>query len=344
MLTDTWKKIREKQFAPIYLLYGEEMFFINETKELIIHHALQEDEADLNLSVYDLEETPIHEAIEDAETLPFIGERKVVLLKNPFFLTAEKTKDKVEHHLEKLMNYLEFPSPFSILIFEAPYAKLDERKKITKLLKQHGEAVESKSLNENEAKDWIKSRFRTNEVEIKDTAADELLQLTGLHMATIAKEIEKLSLFAGKGGVIDEQIVRMLVPRSVEQNIFDLVERVVHKQLSEGLKILYDLFQNNEEPIKIVALLAAQFRLINHVKQLAKSGYGQQQMASILKVHPFRVKLALKQAQLFTDDELKKIIEMLAEADFDMKNGKMDKRLILELLLLKLGEQKTINY
>jgi DNA polymerase III subunit delta len=343
MLTDILKKIQKKQFAPIYLLYGEEIFFINEITQLIIHNALHEDEIELNVSVYDLEETPIELAIEDAETLPFFGERKVILLKNPYFLTAEKSKDKVEHHLEKLIHYLEFPSPFSILIFEAPYDKLDERKKITKLLKQHGEAVESKSLNENEAKAWIKKRFRTYEVEIKDSAMEELLQLTGLHMAAISKEIEKLSLFTGKGGVIDEQSVRLLVPRSVEQNVFDLVEKVVRKQLSEGLKILNDLIHNNEEPIKIVALLAAQFRLINHVKQLSKSGYGQQQMASILKVHPFRVKLAMKQAQLFTDDELKKIMDMLAEADFEMKNGKMDKRLILELLLLKLGDEKTLR-
>ncbi|MDA6151297.1 hypothetical protein OSK18_27825, partial [Escherichia coli] len=80
MVFDIWKQIKAKSFAPIYLLYGTEPYLINETKQLLINNVLSEDEADFNLSSYDLEETPIDTALEDAETFPFMGERRLIFL------------------------------------------------------------------------------------------------------------------------------------------------------------------------------------------------------------------------------------------------------------------------
>ena len=76
-----------------------------------------EDELDFNFSQFDLEETPIETALEDVETLPFIGERRLIFMQNPFFLTAEKTKSKVEHSIKRLETYLADPVPYSIVVF-----------------------------------------------------------------------------------------------------------------------------------------------------------------------------------------------------------------------------------
>ena len=83
-----WKKIEKKQFSSIYVLYGTEQFLINETKQKLIANVLTEEEREFNLSTYDLTETPIETVIEDAETFPFFGERKLIIAQNPFFLTA----------------------------------------------------------------------------------------------------------------------------------------------------------------------------------------------------------------------------------------------------------------
>ena len=148
MVLDIWKKISKKQIDPVYLLYGTEAFLINETKQILIDHVLDEEEKDFNLSVYDLEETPIEAALEDAETFPFMGEKRLVILQNPVFLTSEKTKGKVEHNLAKLEEYLSQPAPYSIVVFSAPYEKLDERKKVTKELKRKAEVFEANKLTE----------------------------------------------------------------------------------------------------------------------------------------------------------------------------------------------------
>ncbi|WP_078545526.1 DNA polymerase III subunit delta [Litchfieldia alkalitelluris] len=335
MNLEIWKNIKRNNISSTYLLYGTESFLINETKDLLISKVLTEEEKDFNLSVYDLEEVPVEVAIEDAETLPFLGDKRIVLLKNPSFLTSEKAK--VEHNTSKLEEYLNAPAPFSILILIAPYAKLDERKKITKLLKRQAEVLEANTLNEKELITWIRERASLNGVTITDSAISLVLQLSGTHLSMLTQEIDKMSLFVGINGQIDEGVVSSLVPRTIEQNIFSLIENIVQRNLDVALRIFYDLIRNNEEPIKILALLATQFRLLLHVKEFSKKGYGQQQIAGHLKVHPFRVKLAAGQANLFSEEELVGIMSQIAEMDYEMKSGKMDKQLILELFIMRLA-------
>lgn len=341
MIADLWKKIKKQQFSSVYLLFGTENFILKETKQLLIQSALGDEEADFNLSVYDLEETSVEAALEDAETLPFIGERRVVVLNNPVFLTAERTKEKIEHDLGRLEAYLNEPSPFSILVFIAPYEKLDERKKITKLLKKQAEVLEANGLNEQQMKEWIRNRAGQYDVHIAEDALDDLISLTDGNLMMLTQELDKLALYSGQGNVISSETVHLLVPRSLEQNIFSLVEKVVQRKVAEALRIFYDLLRNNEEPIKILSLLVGQFRLLFQVKELSKMGYGQQQIASAVKVHPYRVKLAAGQGKNFTEAELLQILDSLAEADYQMKMGKMDKKLILEMFLMKLGQRNS---
>lgn len=336
MVLDIWKRIKQRDIAPIYLLYGTEGFLINETKQLLLNHILDEEEMDFNFSAYDLEETPIELALEDAETYPFLGERKVIFLHNPSFLTAEKSKEKVEHNLSRLESYLKEPAPYTVMVISAPYEKLDERKKITKELKRNTVIVEAKKLNEHELKNWIKERAKANGIEFESNALDLLLALVGTNMFMISSEVNKLALYASGEKKIDAELVEKLVARSLEQNIFTLIEKVVQRKLDEALRIYFDLLKQNEEPIKILALLAGQFRLIYQVKELSRRGYGQQQMATYLKIHPFRVKLAAGQASKFTDEELASLMKLMAEADYQMKTGGMNKSLLIEMLLFRL--------
>ena len=337
---EIWKKIKNNHLSPLYLLFGTESFLINETKDILIHSVLSDHEKDFNMAIFDLEETPIEVALEDAETLPFMGDRRIVLLKNPFFLTAEKVKEKVIHNIERLEQYIKEPAPYTIVVFIAPYEKLDERKKVTKLLKQKAEVLQTNPLSEKELTQWIAERIKAFRVTIDHDAVRGLLQLTGSNLMLITQEIDKLSLYVGENGNISHDVVNLLVARTLEQNIFELIEKVVHRKIDEALRIFYDLLRNNEEPIKILSLLATQFRLIYQVKELLRQGYGQQQIATTIKVHPFRVKLASSQTNLFTSEELLHIINRIAEADYEIKNGKMDKKLILELFIMQVNDIK----
>ncbi|MFD2446128.1 DNA polymerase III subunit delta [Bacillus sp. CGMCC 1.16607] len=337
MIIDIWKQIKKGEFAQLYLLYGSESFLIHETIQLLINHVLNEDEKDFNLSTYDLEEIPIEVALEDAETFPFLGEKRLIILQNPVFLTSEKTKEKVEHNISKLELYISNPPPYSIVVLAAPYEKLDERKKITKELKRNAVMGEAKKLNDQELRNWIKDRISVNGVQMEEKALDKMIAIAGTNLFVLTNEIDKMSLYVGNEKKIDLQTVEKLVSKTLEQNIFELVDKVVHRKTEDALRIYYDLLKQNEEPLKILALLAGQFRLIYQVKELARKGYGQQQIASAIKQHPYRVKLAAGQASLFTDKELVEMMRLFAEADYQMKTGSLNKTMIIEMIFFKLN-------
>lgn len=338
LILDIWKQINKKHFSPIYLLYGTESFLINETRQLLIQQVFDGEETDFNLSSYDLEETPIEVVLEEAETLPFLGDKRLIFVNNPYFLTAEKKREKVEHNLSKLEKYLNEPSPFSILVFSALYEKLDERKKITKQLKRMGQTLEAKKLGEYELKSWIKERAEFNHVQIEEDAVEILMTIVGSNLFMLTSEIDKLALYLGENNSINVETVERLVSRSLEQNIFHLVEKVVQRKIDEALRIYYDLLKQKEEPIKILAVITGQFRLIYQVKELSRRGYGQQQIAGYLKVHPFRIKLAAGQAKMFSDEELIRIMNLLSDADYQMKTGAMNKEMLIEMFFFHLQD------
>jgi len=336
MYEKLWKDIQRKFFSPVYLLYGEELFLIEETKNLIVNSALLDEELEFNLSVYDLEETPVELAIEDCQTVPFFGERKVVIVQKPVFLTAEKPKEKVEHNLKVLEEYIQDPVPSTIFIIIGSYEKLDERKKITKLLLKNSAVLNAKKLSEQEIISFIHDQFRKKDLKIDKKAANKIYQLIGSNLMLLHNEINKIALYCEKNQIITEEIVDLLVSRSLEDSIFALVDKVLQRKLEDSLSIYYDLLKQNEEPIRILASIASQFRFIYQVKALLKKGYGQKQIAGLLKVHPFRVKLVMNQSNQYDDEYLLQGLNELAELDYKMKTGYGDKERSLELFFIKL--------
>ena len=337
MAFQLWKQIQKKVFAPVYLLTGTETFLIRETIHKIVENGFTEEEMEFNISSFDLEETPVQIALEEAETFPFIGERKLVILNNPSFLTAEKPKEKIEHNVQMLLDYLENPSPFSIVVFSAAYEKLDERKKVTKQLKRTAEVLEAKKMKDQELVAWVKEQAELNGVTFEGDALTRFIATSGQNLMLLANEIQKMSLYVAERKVITEAVVEELASKSLEQNILNLVDFILGRRTVQAIELLQSLISQKEEPIKILALMASQIRLIYVSKDLARKGYGQQKIAGMLKVHPFRIKLALEKAVSFHQEDLMKFLDMIADADYKMKTGQMDKVLLLEMIILQIG-------
>ncbi|ADU29842.1 DNA polymerase III subunit delta [Evansella cellulosilytica] len=332
---DIVRKIKKGHVASVYVLTGTEQYILEDTIHLIIKNTLADEEKEFNLSTYDMKEYPIELAVEEAYTFPFMGGKRVVIVKDAYFLTSQKVSSKIEHNTKQLEGYLENPAPETVLILLAPYEKLDERKKIVKLAKKAGEYVSGSALEEKDLKLWIMDRARDNNVTIDDLAIEQLVLLTSAKLMILASEIKKLAIHVGDGGRITEEIVNELVPRSLEQNIFSLVEGVVRREISHSWAIFLDLIKQKEEPLKIIALMVRQFRILYQVKQLTLQGYSQKQIAGQLKLHPYVVKLAMGQAKQFNDDELLALLDELANMDYEIKTGKIDKVLAVEIFFSK---------
>jgi len=329
--TDALKAIKKKDFSPIYLLYGTESYFMQDIKVKIEKQFALSDGT--NVSVYDLEETPIQEVIADAEEYPFFSEQKLILAYHPFFLKAKPDKSAVDHRLESLEQYVENPAAWTTLVLLAPYEKVDECKKIIKSIKKTGQAVACLPVKEWDLSDWIVTLSKEHQIVLEDAVADLLIQEAGTDLSMLRGEIEKFALYAGEGSKITLEMAESLVSHQQTSSGLKLVDSLMTGDLAKAIYIFHDLIKLKEEPIALIALLASQFRTILHVKLLKHKGYNQAKMAEVTKVHPFVIKLALKREAHFSEEELKHILFLAAETDADMKQGRMEKNLAFELLL-----------
>ncbi|WP_138415684.1 DNA polymerase III subunit delta [Aquibacillus sediminis] len=333
---DIINKMKKKQFSPTYLFYGTESYLIQELKQQLVTYGLSEQDRDTNISSYDLEETSIQDVIADVETFPFFGERKLIFAYNPSFLKAKPDKTAIEHDVKALQSYLIQPVDFSILIFIAPYEKLDERKKLTKLLKKEAESVACEPIKEWDINKWIAQMAKELHVTVAEDAFELFAQGIGTDLLMLHKELEKLALYVGENNVITKEVAESLLSHSGNTSGLKLVDAVINKDLNHAIRIFKDLEKANEDAIPLIALLASQFRTILHVKLLKQKGYGQNQMVQQLKVHPFVVKMSIKREKNFTFQELQKMLDIFADTDAKIKQGKVDKGLAFELLLYNL--------
>ncbi|MEG1369526.1 MAG: DNA polymerase III subunit delta [Carnobacterium sp.] len=333
-------KITKGQFSPVYLFLGTESYLADSAKQTLIQATLAEDERDLNFGIYDMEEVPVGVALDDAESVPFFGDKRLVIMDRPNFFTAEKSKQKIDHDLVWLENYLKNPPDFTILAFFAPYEKLDERKKITKLLKKTATVIEVSTLSEKEVRHFLKDTIANEGYTMTPEAFELFIQLTDAKLSTAMSELPKLLLFSSETKQITKSAVNDLVAKSLEQNIFALVEYVLKRQTANALSLYQDLLLQKEDPIKINAILMTQFRLLLQVKFLEKKGYQQGDSAGMLKVHPYRVKLAIQQARKFSEKVLVSAFEGLVDAEYRLKTGQGDKEMQFELFVLQFAAVK----
>jgi len=334
MFTKVWKDIKNGQIAPVYCIYGEESYFIDETIKRI-KEALQTAE-EAEIMTFDMEEAPVDVVIDEADTFPFFSERKLVIAKNASFLKAtEKGKEKIDHDLKRLENWLAHPSDFCVTVFIAPYEKLDERKKITKAMKEKSIMIHAETPKENDLAIWIRSEVSRFNKSITDDAVDKLVEMVGANMLQLQIEIEKMSLYLGEENQISARLVEELVAKTLEHDAFKMLNAYLSRNVSEALQIYHDLLRQKEEPIMLVGLLASNIRTMNNVYYLQKKGYHPNQISKQLKIHPYRVKLMLENRERPNEERLLKALKNLSEVDLMLKSVSGNRERYLEMFLLK---------
>ena len=207
MISTVWNNIKKGELSPVYLLVGEESYFIDETLQRL-KEALGPEE-DIEISTFDLEEVPVDAVMDEADTIPFFSERKLIIAKNASFLKAtEKGKEKIDHDVKRLEAWLANPSDFSVTVFIAPYEKLDERKKVTKMMKEHALFVQTETPKEQDLAVWMKGLVKAEGKTITQDALEHLVTMVGPNMLQLQMEIEKLSLYLGESGEITASVSR----------------------------------------------------------------------------------------------------------------------------------------
>lgn len=332
MVTKIWNEIEKGDVQPVYLLTGTEQHLIDETVKRLIRAVPGMTASEVNR--FDLEEVPVQTVLEVADELPFLVDHKLIVAKNSTFLKAtDNSKEKQPHQLELLEKWLENPSPTSTVVFVAPYEKLDARKKITKKIKKHAVVLEAVALQGQDMTTWIMQQGRDKGVTIDKKEAAFLIEMTGSDLLMLSTEIDKIAGYLAFSGTVTEDIIEQLVPRTPEMDVFRLTDSFVNNRRAESLSVYHDLLRNGEEPIMLSSLIASQVRLMIHVVNLRKKGYQQQQIATTLHIHPYRVKLMM-QKSLPAMTVLMKALDDLATIDLQLKTMSGNRQRRLELFLM----------
>lgn len=337
-LRDAARKIRSGPYSPMYVFYGQESFLMGEMLALLESKLVAAEDKDFLLSKYDLNETPIEQVVEDAETIPFFGGPKLVVATNAVFLTAAKDSSKTEHRMEALEAYVKAPADHSVLVLCTSHPKLDERKGLVKSIKKVAEVLAFEPLQGQALIQWVQQQSKKSGMRWETGAMELFIETAGTSLQRLSQELAKIITYLGHDQTIAQEVIRQLISRTLEDNVLLLMDHVSRVRLDEAFRLLYDLFQQKEEPIKLLIMIAKHFSMMLQVKQLSERGYGQQQMASVLGIHPYRIKLAGEQANRYQAALLKRIVVQLSDIDYRVKTGQVDKVLALELFLLQLGD------
>mgnify|MGYP001255155377 CR=1 FL=1 len=340
MINAVMREIAGGTLAPVYLLYGRETFLMEEICREIQEKVLNGADPSFNKVVADLDEVPVQELVREAESPPFFGERRVVVGRNARFLSTAKTKQRAEHRPEELLRYVKEPLATTVLVLLVPEEKLDTRKKVVKALEKAARTVRCDPLEGKELERWVLERFKRLGVKPQPEAVRRLILRVGNNLRLLHNECAKLAVYSGTGGTVSAGDVDRMVPRTLEEDVFKLVDRAAGRKVEEALSILYDLLNQREEPIRILALMIRQFRILLQVKVLAAQGKSEREIASLLGLHPYPVKLARMQGKAYTERQLRSLLLSAIETDQAVKSGKIDKTLALERFLILLGQEK----
>ena len=276
--------------------------------------------------------------LSDAITVPFLEELKIIILKNPKFLTKSATSTKDE--IKAMLKYLKNPCDSTLLIIDATNTVINQSNEIYKMLKNVARIIDYPDPEEIELKGWIVRSFDANGIDIKDDALTLLLEYIGDDQARLSQEIDKLSSYVGKGGTIRKEDIKLLVPKNINNEIYLLIKAIINHDLALTNQIYDNLITHTKDSLTIFSLISNKFKELLSTYRLLKYGYSQSDIAKFYNVSTGKAYYIVQEARAFKLSDLEFYIDKLAELDYQIKSGKLDKTIGLELLLLKLPKEK----
>jgi DNA polymerase-3 subunit delta len=336
---DLEKKIKKNELDNCYIFYGVDENLIKSHVKFITDNVLSDDFIDLNYTKFDGSKTDFETIIEACETMPFMSEKKVVVVYRASFLedssAGKGSGDLKSKNLDLLSEYLNNPAPDCILIIYYAFSndrekpsnkikKLDKKACLIKVDKLRGEFLQKK------CKDLFEAAG-------KNIGRSELTLFCGQvdnNMNIISNEIEKLVAYTQGREITKEDILAMAPPKS-ENDIFNLVDFLSQKNIKRALDILNELIYKGEKIPLILFMIGRQFNILFNIKLGIESGKTKEMLTNELKLHPYICEKMISQSMKFTIKTLKRNIELCVDTEKVLKSTSTDDKLIIEVFMIK---------
>lgn len=337
--TDLEKKLKKHEFDNCYVFCGSDEKLIKHHVKFTTDMIVKSDFMDLNYSKFDGNKADFETIIEACETMPFMSDKKVVVVYRATFLEdsggSKNSGDLKSENFQLLNEYLNNPSPYCVLIIYYVFSS-DREKPSNKIKKLEKKACVIKV-------DKLKGEFLQRKcAEIFESAGKkigkaELTLFCGQvdnNMDIVLNEIEKLVSFA-EGREITKGDILAMMPQKSENDIFNLVDYLSQKNIKRALDILNELIYKGEKIPLILFMIGRQFNLLFNIKLGIDSGKSKEILSSELKLHPYICEKMISQSMKFTLNRLKRNIELCVDTEKTLKSTSSDNKINMEVFMIK---------
>ena len=313
----------------------ENLYFFTGTSEIFIKNRIQRiinsyDKKQIAINKYDMETTSLSEVLEDACTIPFLEDIKILILRNPKFLEDKQAPNDSKQFIK----YLKNPLNTTVLIIDATNLQINQTNEITKALKNYAMIIDYSNTQEVEIQGWMKRTCGNHNIELRDSAIKLFLEYIDQDQARMVNELEKMMAYVGDNGVIDESVVKLLVTRDLSKEVYHLIEAIINRDLKKATEIYQTLSNQTKDVQGIITMISNEFKTLFTTLKLLKIGYNQHDIARMYNISSGRAYYCIKNAKNFTIDSLANYIKKMADLDYKIKSGKVDKNIGIQLILL----------
>jgi DNA polymerase-3 subunit delta len=332
-IQDFNKLISLQKISPVYLLAGEESYFINICLNKIEKLIAADD---LNREVFYASESSAGDILNALQTLPFLNEVRVVIVKG---VNKMKAID-AERLTGYLSNIIETAS--LILLYFDNYKKetVAKRKEFINkcIASKNCVSVNCRRQYENEVKEFIKNKFAQKGKEVSHSVISRIIEENDTDLLNISNEIEKLSLFAGKNKKdITQEDLEKISGYTKEINTYALSYDIEARDLKKAIFVLEKLLNEKEEPVIILSAISSAVRkMLNAKSMIEEQGLSAAETASTLRIHNFYAETFFTNLKKHSTNILKESLKTILKTDIAIKTGSSDAVSALEKTILSI--------
>ena len=311
----------------IYVIVCNDTYLAQEEKMKIIKERQIDD---FNISTYNFIDSEPLDILNEMTTVSLLGEQRMVVITEPEFL---KQTYKHNNIVEKFINYFLDDYQDTILVIISD-TDLDYRVRINTILKEKATIKKIAAIEKDNLETWIVKRLDSYGYKIDKSAVSELIERTDGEIMQINNELEKLMLYHIDDMNITYPSVKLLVSRNLEDNIFNLLNAFVANDKKTLFAIYEDFMTLNEDEMRIISAMSNKLEEILYTKILMKKKVGKDEIATYFKVKPGRAYYMMEAAKKISEENIETLIKRISELDYNIKTGKIDKKLGLQLFIL----------
>lgn len=317
------KDIQANKLAPIYLLHGDEPFFIDQLTEAFENKVLREDEKGFNQFVFYGKDQTLAAILSNARRFPMMAERQVILVKEASFLenlgkSKSDAKDKGIDDMKLWEEYVKNPMPSTLLVLTLK-TSLTDKAKVLQTLDRAGVVVHSPKVKEDKVGLWLKDYLAQHQLSIRPETLELMVSFVGTDLKRIAFEADKLIINLPKGAEVGSAEVEKYIGISKEYNYFEFQKALAVRDLAKAQKIAFH-FANNVKQNSIAPALIQLFNFFAKVLQVHHLGYlSDQEIAKEIEVNPYFVRDYLTAKKNYSLGKVVNILEEIKNTDLKFK-------------------------